>query len=118
MKINNLKIAIFIDRDVTIRHFLDSQIFKGLNKKHKVKLIFPPIGDKRINNHKNPEKYGFDFKYIKIPEKRIQLWKWIFYIKTLTYKRGNDWKVIRRVFSLAVGKKNVNFFLKFLRFQF
>ena len=42
MKNNNLKIAIFIDRDVTIRHFLDSNIFKGLNENHTVNLIFPP----------------------------------------------------------------------------
>ena len=29
-KLNNLKIAIFIDRDVTIRHFLDSGVFDDI----------------------------------------------------------------------------------------
>ncbi len=109
-KLNNLKIAIFIDRDVTIRHFLDSGVFDDLKNNHKVKLIFPPIGDKRLNNHCQPERFGFDYSFIKIPEKRIQLWKWIFYINTLTYKKGDDWKVIRRVFSVAVGQKMSNFF--------
>ena len=28
----NLNIGIFIDRDVTVRHFLDSEIFNGLKK--------------------------------------------------------------------------------------
>ena len=82
-----MKIAIFIDRDVTIRHFLDSGVFDDIKNNHKIKLIFPPIGDKRLNNHRNPERFGFDYSFIKIPEKRIQLWKWIFYINTLTYKK-------------------------------
>ena len=36
--------------------------------------------DKRISAHKNADKYGFDYEIIKIPERRIQLWKWIFFI--------------------------------------
>ncbi len=109
-KIKNLNIAIFIDRDVTIRHFLDSNTFDFLKKNNNVKLVFPPIGDKRISNHKNPEKFGFEYEFIKIPERRSQLWKWIFFIKILTYKKGKDWKVIRRVYSWAIGKKMTFFF--------
>lgn len=109
-KITNLNIAIFIDRDVTIRHFLDSKVFTDIKKNNNVKLIFPPIGDKRISNHEDPEKFGYDYEFIKIPERRTQLWKWIFYIKILTYRRGADWKEIRKVFSLCNGKKMSIFF--------
>ena len=94
-KLENLNIGIFIDRDVTVRHFLDSEIFNGLKKDNNVKLIFPPLGDKRISSQKNAKKYGFDYQFISIPEKRILLWKWIFYIKTLSFKKGEDWKIIR-----------------------
>ena len=87
-KLENLNIGIFIDRDVTVRHFLDSEIFNGLKKDNNVKLIFPPLGDKRISSQKNAKKYGFDYQFISIPEKRILLWKWIFYIKTLSFKKG------------------------------
>ena len=104
-KLKNLKIAIFIDRDVTVRHFLDSGIFNKLSQNNNIKLIFPPIGDKRISSHKDAQKYKFDFEFIKIPERRIQLWKWIFYIKILSFRKGEDWKVIRRVCSLGIGKK-------------
>ena len=41
-KITNLNIAIFIDRDVTIRHFLDSKVFTDI-KKNNIKFS---IGDK------------------------------------------------------------------------
>ena len=108
-KITNLNIAIFIDRDVTIRHFLDSKVFTDIKKNNNVKLVFPPIGDKRISNHEDPEKFGYDYEFIKIPERRIQLWKWIFYIKILTYRRGEDWKEIRKVFSLCNGKMSIFF---------
>ena len=104
-KLKNLNIAIFIDRDVTVRHFLDSDIFCDLKKNNNIKLVFPPIGDKRIRDHKNPEKFGFEYEFIKIPERRIQLWKWIFFIKILSYKKGEDWKIIRKVYSRVIGKK-------------
>ena len=41
-KVRDLKIAIFIDRDVTVRHFLDSKTFKELAENNIIKLIFPP----------------------------------------------------------------------------
>ena len=104
-KLKNLNIAIFLDRDVTIRHFLDSNIFCDLKNNNNLKLVFPPIGDKRIKDHKNPEKFGFEYEFIKIPERRIQLWKWIFFIKILTFRKGEDWKIIRKVYSKAIGNK-------------
>lgn len=103
-KVRDLKIAIFIDRDVTVRHFLDSKTFKELAENNIIKLIFPPLNDKRISSHINAEKYGFDYQLIKIPERRIQLWKWIFFINIQTFRFGNDWKIIRRFHSILVGK--------------
>ena len=109
--LNNLRIAIFIDRDVTVRHFLDSKIFDSLADKNQIKLIFPPLNDKRISAHKDAKKYGFDYEIIKIPEKRIQLWKWIFFINIQTFRRGKDWKIIRKFHSILVGKK-IDYFFK------
>ena len=110
--ISGLKIAIFIDRDVTVRHFLESNIFNKLSKKNQVRLVFPPLNDKRISNHKNPQRFGFKFDFIKIPERRIQLWKWIFYTKIQSFKFGKDWKSLRKVYSISVGYK-MKYFFKF-----
>jgi len=103
-KLRGLNIAIFIDRDVTVRHFLDSKIFNKLAINNNIKLIFPPLDDKRISAHKNADKYGFDYEIIKIPERRIQLWKWIFFINIQSFRFGKDWKMIRRFHSILLGK--------------
>ena len=108
-KVKDLKIAIFIDRDVTVRHFLDSKVFDELAKNNNIQLIFPPLNDKRISSHKNAEKYGFEYQIIKIPERRIQLWKWIFFINIQTFRSGNDWKIIRKFHSILVGKMKLFF---------
>ena len=44
-----LKIAIFIDHDIMIRHFIHSNVFSKLSKKHQVDFIFPPQGHKRVS---------------------------------------------------------------------
>lgn len=103
--ISGLKIAIFVDRDVTVRHFLDSNIFHKLAKNNELRLVFPPLNDKRISSHKNPQRFGIKYNFIKIPERRIQLWKWIFYTKIQSFKFGKDWKSLRKVYSISVGYK-------------
>ena len=41
-----LKIGIFIDHDIMIRHFVHSKVFKLIIDKHKVDIILPPLGHK------------------------------------------------------------------------
>ena len=50
-----LKIAIFIDHDIIIRHFIHSQVFNKLCSYHEVDFIFPPKGNRRITL--NPNQY-------------------------------------------------------------
>lgn len=47
-KSKKLKIAIFVDHDIMIRHFIHSQVFSKLSKKHDVDYVFPPVGHKRV----------------------------------------------------------------------
>ena len=49
-----LKIAIFIDHDIMIRHFIHSNVFSKLSKKHHVDFIFPPQGHKRVSLDPTP----------------------------------------------------------------
>ena len=50
-----LRIGIFIDHDIMIRHFIHSKVFSLLIKNHKVDFIFPPKGHRRITL--DPSKY-------------------------------------------------------------
>ena len=47
--VRKMKILIFIETDVVIRHFIFSKAFHYLNKFHDVVYVFPD-GDKRLGN--------------------------------------------------------------------
>lgn len=47
-KKTKLKIGIFVDHDIIVRHFLYSDVFCALFSKHDVDVILPPVGYKRI----------------------------------------------------------------------
>ena len=55
-----LRIGIFIDHDIMIRHFIHSKVFSLIIKKHKVDFFLPPVGHRRITLDPS--------KYIKVPE--------------------------------------------------
>ena len=53
-----MKILIFIEADVVVRHFVFSNAFKKINECHEVVYIFP-YGDKRLGRIK-PENLNLD----------------------------------------------------------
>jgi len=50
-----LRIGIFIDHDIMIRHFIHSKVFSLIIKKHKVDFFLPPVGHRRVTL--DPSKY-------------------------------------------------------------
>ena len=61
-KQRKLKIGVFIDHDIIIRHFLHSGVLKNLSYKHHVDFILPPKGYKRTKL--DPTKYIVNSKKI------------------------------------------------------
>ena len=84
-----MKILIFVETDVVIRHFIYSKAFNDLNKFHDVVYIFPD-GDKRLG-HISPEKIDIQgSKRLKLlPYKeRLKLWRLRFFVEKLRRKKG------------------------------
>ena len=73
-KFKKLKIAIFIDHDIMIRHFIHTNVFLKLSEKHNVEFIFPPVGHKRVTL--DPSHYIKNSKIHRLPENSIRRSIW------------------------------------------
>ena len=45
-----MKILVFIEHDIMIRHFLHSHVFDELVQRHDVVFVFPEKGNKRVKS--------------------------------------------------------------------
>ena len=92
-----MKILIFIETDVVVRHFIFSKAFHYLNKVHDVVYVFPD-GDKRLGNISLNKLDINGSKRIKLlPNKeRLKLWRLRFFVEKLRRKKGVPYNVIRQ----------------------
>ena len=74
-KSKKLKIAIFIDHDIMIRHFIHSMVFSKLSKKHDVDFILPPVGHKRISL--DPSLHVKNARILRIPIDSVRRSIWL-----------------------------------------
>ena len=84
-----MKILIFIEHSSTVRHFLDSNVFSLLAKKHEVSYVIP-FGHKRLGNLKaNDSRFGSS-KVINLPafKSREYLWNMRFSVELLRPQKG------------------------------
>ena len=79
-----MKILIFIETDVVIRHFIYSDAFKLINRAHEVVYVFPN-GDKRLGDIKT-ENLNLDGSRIinLLPfAQRLKLWRMRFFCREI-----------------------------------
>lgn len=100
-----LKIAIFIDHDIVIRHFIHSGAFLKLAEKHKVDFVLPPLGHRRVTL--NPSKYIGNAKIIRLKEniKSRRIWarmEQVLIMKPSFKKRDKD---LRKTWRLVMNWK-------------
>ena len=93
-----MKILIFIENDVVIRHFIFSKAFHYLNKVHDVVYIFPD-GDKRLGNISLDKLDINGSERIKLLpyKKRLKLWRLRFFVEKLRRKKGVPEDVVKTV---------------------
>lgn len=101
-----LRILIFIEVDVVVRHFVDSQIFNALAAKHDVTFVFPGPGTKRFGNL-DPGTMPLPGEYLRVPHhaERTRLWKEIFQVDQLRFRCDPQGKALRALRWNAVGWK-------------
>ena len=92
-----MKILIFIETDVVVRHFVYSKAFKDISKSHEVVYVFP-YGDKRLGEIKPDDlNLGTCRKLNLEPcKKRLKLWRIRFFVEKLRNKKNISKKVVRQ----------------------
>lgn len=110
------KVLICIDHDITIRHFIKSNIFSELDKKNEVIYAFnidDSTNKKWINTDVNA--FGLDNVYInKIPRKRMGSWHRLYAITVLHNQRGKKNYKGRRQRLCEIDGKLRTFFHEFM----
>ena len=94
-----MKILIFIETDVVIRHFIFSKAFHYLEQFHDVIYVFPD-GDKRLGNISLDKLDIQGSKRLKLMpyKERLKLWRLRFFVEKLRSKKGvpnavvNQWR--------------------------
>lgn len=69
------KAIIFVDADVTIRHFLLNDTFDAMMAKHDCIFVLPPVGWRRIINGRELIPKRYHLQIVELPEARRLLWK-------------------------------------------
>ena len=84
-----MKILIFLETDVTIRHFILSNSFRLLNQKHEVVYIFPDNHKRLGNINLSKLDLGKSRRIKLLPNlKRLSLWRIRFYVEKLIVKKN------------------------------
>ena len=98
-----MKILIFIEHSIIVRHFINSKAFSLLAQKHQVIYVLP-FGNKRLGKLKKKDIDIKDSKIINLPvnHKRVSLWGSRFSVELLKGLKGWDKsnkKNSRRIFK-------------------
>lgn len=102
-----MKVLIFIDADLVVRHFVLSGAFRDLATQHDVTFVFPGSGNERMGKVR-PETldlFGADYEELPVDAQRVRLWSELFTVDRLRLRPGRQFKAIRRIYRGAQSLK-------------
>ncbi len=100
-----LRVAVFLDHDVMIRHFLHSGVFQDLFAAHEVDVILPPVGHKRVKLDPSDHLQGVNVIHLPIHAKTRSLWARMMQVKVMRPKLDRDSMDLRRTWRLVLPWK-------------
>ena len=100
-----MKILVFIEHDIVIRHFIHSKVFHPLAAKHEVLFVFPEDGHKRVATDVAALDLGAPFIRLAVGQGRRKLWKRLFQVGHLRWRRGRQQAAMRKFYWQALGWK-------------
>ena len=100
-----MKILVFIEHDIVIRHFIHSRVFHPLAAKHDVLFIFPEEGHKRVTTNIASLDLGAPYFRLAVDQGRRNLWKRLFQVGHLRLRRGRQQAGMRKLYWQALGWK-------------
>ena len=102
---NAMKILVFIEHDIMIRHFLHSHVFDELVRQHDVIFIFPEKGHKRVSIDVSALDLGTRVRHLTVCSKRLKVWQGMFLADVLRWRPGNHFAAMRRIHRSLSGFK-------------
>jgi hypothetical protein len=105
-----VKILIFIEHDVIIRHFIHSNVFSDISKKHEVTYIFPEPGYKRVTIDVSKLNLSCPYKHLEVHQRRLSIWKRLFQVDLLRPRRDKLFKSLRKLHKEMIGPKAAIFY--------
>lgn len=103
--LRKLKVAIFIDHDVMIRHFLHSGVFMPLFDAYDVDVIVPPKGYKRITLDPAPYVGGARLLHLPVHDSSRSLWGRMMQVMVMRPRFDRDSLDLRRTWRLVMPWK-------------
>lgn len=109
-----LKILVFIESDVVVRHFIDAGAFGALMRTHDVTFVTPPSGHFRIT--RTADQWGLDapYKFVGRHDKRYWYWKTLFFSDQMRWRPGADWRYLRGFVMRSIGSVKARLLYRFL----
>jgi hypothetical protein len=101
-----MKVLVFIEVDVVVRHFVHNGTFDDLAAHHDVGFVFPELGHKRIGGI-DPARLDLPgpWEHLTTDPHRQQAWKWLYLVDQLAWRRGAQPAARRRLHRFTLGDK-------------
>lgn len=101
-----MKILVFVEHDIIIRHFLHSHVFGELERRHDVAFVFPEQGNKRVRS----DLAGLDLGkapllHLPVSAERLGIWQKLMLADILRWRPGRHFAAMRRFQRHAAGAK-------------
>jgi hypothetical protein len=101
-----MKIVIFIEHDIVVRHFVHSNVFADLVRQHDVTFVFPEPGYKRVTiDVSKLELHGARYRHLVVHQKRLEIWKRLFQVDMLRWRRDPVYTTLRKLHREMMGPK-------------
>jgi hypothetical protein len=92
-----MKILVFVDHDIIIRHFLHSHVFDALVRRHDVVFVFPEIGHKRVTGDLSTLDLGrAGAHHLRVSNERLKIWQGLMLADLLRWRPGSHFAAMRR----------------------
>ena len=101
-----MKALVFIEVDVVVRHFLHSHSFDDWSAHHETRFVFPEPGQKRMGTI-DPALLDLPgpVEYLGTAPVRQKLWKWLYLVDQLGWRRGKQAAARRQLHRFTLGLK-------------
>lgn len=100
-----MKILVFVEHDIIIRHFLHSHVFDKLVKQHDVVFVFPEKAHKRVSIDISRLKLGAPVRHLTVHVERLKIWQGIFLADMLRWRPGRHFAAMRSFRRRMVGPR-------------